>query len=189
MTMAKKKSSVQKLIGFDAFTKNGIKTDRFEFVIFHVEPVNISVLPPEVIEAKIHDLTLVLGVIPELEIMALDSCECFDENKIFLQKRLREERSEAVRKLLEADLKFLDEIQLGMSTAREFLFIYRFHREKEEQIFTLINRVSKAISDHGFMAKRLSKSELKRMIALYFGSSVTGDEIPDTDIQEVEDIV
>lgn len=49
--------------------------------------------------------------------------------------------------------------------------------------------MSKAISDHGFMAKRLSKSELKRMIALYFGSSVTGDEIPDTDIQEVEDIV
>ena len=174
--MSKTKKSIQKLIGYEAFTKSGIKTDRYEFVIFHVEPVNISVLPPEVIEAKIHDLTLVLGVIPELEIMALDSSECFDDNKMFLQKRLREESNEAVRKLLEADLKFLDEIQLGMSTAREFLFIYRFRKEKEEQIFTLINRVSKAIADHGFMAKQLSKPELKRMTALYFGTSVTGDE-------------
>ena len=126
--MGKKKNSIQKLTGFESFTKNGIKTDRYEFVIFHVEPVNISVLPPEVIESKIHDLSLVLGVIPELEIMALDSCECFDENKIYLQKRLRYEHNEAVRKLIADDYKFLDEIQLGMSSSREFLFIYRFRK-------------------------------------------------------------
>ena len=42
--MARRKSSVQKLIGLETFTKYGIKTDQFEYAFFQVEPVNISVL-------------------------------------------------------------------------------------------------------------------------------------------------
>lgn len=184
--MAKKKSknSLQKLTGFETFTKNGVKTDRNEFVFYHVEPTNISVLPPEMIGNKVHDLAALLSVVPELEIMALDSCECFDDNKIYVRKRLAEEKNEAVRKLLAAELDFLDEIQTGMSSAREFLFIYRFRRENEEQVFSLINRVSKAVSDHGFTAHRLEKPEIKRMLALYFGTSITGDMIPDIEGEE-----
>lgn len=184
--MAKKKSknSLQKLTGFETFTKYGVKTDRNEFVFYHVEPTNISVLPPEMIGNKVHDLAALLSVVPELEIMALDSCECFDDNKIYVRKRLAEEKNEAVRKLLAAELGFLDEIQTGMSSARELLFIYRFRRENEEQVFSLINRVSKAISDHGFTAHRLEKPEIKRMLALYFGTSITGDMIPDIEGEE-----
>lgn len=184
--MAKKKSknSLQKLTGFETFTKNGVKTDRNEFVFYHVEPTNISVLPPEMIGNKVHDLAALLSVVPELEIMALDSCECFDDNKIYVRKRLAEEKNEAVRKLLAAELDFLDEIQTGMSSAREFLFIYRFRRENEEQVFSLINRISKAVSDHGFTAHRLEKPEIKRMLALYFGTSITGDMIPDIEGEE-----
>ncbi len=184
--MAKKKSknSLQKLTGFETFTKYGVKTDRNEFVFYHVEPTNISVLPPEMIGNKVHDLAALLSVVPELEIMALDSCECFDDNKIYVRKRLAEEKNEAVRKLLAAELDFLDEIQTGMSSAREFLFIYRFRRENEEQVFSLINRISKAVSDHGFTAHRLEKPEIKRMLALYFGTSITGDMIPDIEGEE-----
>ena len=71
-----------------------------------------------------------------------------------------------------------------MSSAREFLFIYRFRKEKEEQVFSLINRISKAISDHGFMAHRLEKAEIKRMLVLYFGTSITADYIPDIEGEE-----
>lgn len=184
--MAKKKSknSLQRLIGFETFTKYGVKTEKYEFVFYHVEPTNISVLPPEIIANKMHDLATVLNVIPDLEIIALDSCECFDDNKAYVRKRLVEENNEAVRKLLAADLEFLDGIQVGMSTAREFMFAYRFRKEKEEQVFSLINRISKAIADHGFVARRLEKSEIKRMLALYFGTSITGDEIPDIEGEE-----
>lgn len=66
-----------------------------------------------------------------------------------------------------------------MSTARQFLFAVRFRREKDEQIFNTINRVDKAISEHGFAARRMSKSDIKRMLALYFGTSLSGDDIPD----------
>lgn len=68
-----------------------------------------------------------------------------------------------------------------MSSARQFVFALRFRREKDEQIFNTINRVDKAIAEHGFSARRMSKSEVKRMLALYFGTSISGDEIPDVE--------
>ncbi|MBR5180447.1 MAG: hypothetical protein IKW90_16850 [Lachnospiraceae bacterium] len=184
MELRRNRNSLQRLIGFEVFTKYGVKTDRYEFVFYHVEPTNISVLPPEVIEQKMHDLAMVLSVVPELEIMALDSCECFDENKAYLRRRLAEEKNEAVRKLIAADHDFLDQIQTGISSAREFLFVYRFRREKEEQVLSLINRISKAIADHGFMARRLTKPEIKRMLALYFGTSTNADRLPDIEGEE-----
>lgn len=163
--MSKKKNGVQKLIGFERFTKYGVRTDKAEFAFFAVEPTNISVM--------------LLSMVPDLELIALDSCECFDSNKDYVRKRLREEKNEAIRKLLEADYNFLDEVQTEMSSARQFLFAVRFRKEKEEQVFNLINRIDKTISDHGFSAKRMSKPDIKRMLALYFGTSITGDEIED----------
>ena len=117
--------------------------------------------------------------IDKTKILALDSCECFDTNKVYVKKRLQTEQNEAVRKLLQADYDFLDEIQVEMSSARQFMFAVRFRREKDEQIFNIINRVDKAISEHGFAARRMSKSDIKRMLALYFGTSISGEEIPD----------
>ena len=159
--MKKSKNSVQGLIGLERFTRFGVKTDKAEIAFFSVEPTNISVLSAANIDVKIHHLMMLLSTIPDLEILALDSCECFDSNKMYVKKRLQTEQNEAVRKLLQADYDFLDEIQL------------------DEQIFNTINRVDKAISEHGFAARRMSKSDIKHMLALYFGTSISGDEIPD----------
>lgn len=175
----KKKNSIQKLIGFETFTKYGVKTDKCEFVFFHVEPTNISVLSADNIDAKVHHLMMLLSMVPELEIIALDSCECFDTNKSYVRKRLKDEPNEAVRDMLSADYSFLDEIQVEMSSARQFMFCIRFRKEKEDQVFNLINRIGKAVAEHGFMAHRMTKPDIKRMLALYFGTSMTGDDIPD----------
>ena len=188
MTMSRKRNSVQKLIGFDIFTKYGVKTDRADFIFFSVEPVNISVLSAANIESKIYHLTMILSVIPELELLALDSCESFEPNKAYVQKRLREEKNPAIRKLLQADYKFLDEIQLEMSSARQFLFAVRFHRENDEQIFRLMNRIDKAITEHGFTIKRMGKPEIKRLLALYFGTSISGEEIDDIEGERYFDL-
>lgn len=178
--MAKRKNnSVQGLIGLERFTRFGVKTDKAEIAFFSVEPTNISVLSAANIDVKIHHLMMLLSTIPNLEILALDSCECFDSNKTYVKKRLQTEQNEAVRKLLQADYDFLDEIQVEMSSARQFIFAVRFRREKDEQIFNIINRVDKAISEHGFAAKRMGKSDIKRMLALYFRTSISGEDIPD----------
>lgn len=162
----RKNNGVQGLIGFERFTRFGVKTDKAEIAFFSVEPTNISVLSAANIDVKIHHLMMLLSTIPDFEILALDSCECFDTNKMYVKKRLQTEQNEAVRKLLQADYDFLDEIQVEMSSARQFMFAVRFRREKDEQIFSTLNRVDKAISEHGFTARRMSKSDIKRMLAL-----------------------
>ena len=128
--MAKKKNSVQSLIGFERFTDYGIKTDKAEIAFFSVEPTNISVLSAVNVDNKIHHMMSLLTSVPELEIIAADSCEYFDSNKVYIKERLAKEQNEAVRKLLEADMEYLDSIQVEMSTARQFLFAVRFRREK-----------------------------------------------------------
>ena len=115
--MKKSKNSVQGLIGLERFTKYGVKTDKAEIAFFSVEPTNISVLSAANIDVKIHHLMMLLSTIPDLEILALDSCECFDSNKMYVKKRLQTEKNEAVRKLLQADFDFLDEIQLEIGKA------------------------------------------------------------------------
>ena len=117
--MRSKKNSVQRLIGFERFTKYGVQTDRYEFAFFGIEPTNISVLSATNIEAKIHHLTMLLSMIPDLELTALDS----------------------------ADFDFLDEIQTEMSSARQFVFCVRFRRENDEQIFKSVNRIEKFIAE------------------------------------------
>jgi predicted AAA+ superfamily ATPase len=106
-----KKNGVQDLIGLERFTNYGIKTDKAEIVFFAVEPTNISVLSSANIEIKVHDLTIVLSMIPDLEIIAMDSAERFDGNKWYVKERLQKEENPAVRELLQADHVFLDEIQ------------------------------------------------------------------------------
>jgi len=127
----KRKKSTRTLLGLEEFTNYGIKTTSGELVVFLVQPTNISVLSPANVEVKIHHLLMVLSAHPGLEISCLDSCERFDDNKRFIQKRLQEEENEAVRKALTLDMKYLDSIQLEMSTARQFLFVLRFTKDEK----------------------------------------------------------
>lgn len=180
-TKNKKKNSVQELIGIDTFSKRGLKTRNGELVFFSISPTNISVLSKENIQTKIWHLMMVLSAQPNIEITCLDSCERFDDNKSFMVYRLAGETNPLVKKCLEKDIDYLENIQIEMSTARQFMFVIRFKREKEEQVFTQVNRVEKAIAEQGFEVKRMSKDDIKRFLAIYFGASMQGELIPDID--------
>lgn len=183
----KNKNSVQELIGIQTFTKRGLKTDKGELVYFLISPTNISVLSKENIELKVWSFMQVLSAQPNIEISCIDSCERFDENKNFLIERKNAETNMAVKQCLENDIDYLDNIQIEMSTARQFMFSVRFRREKEEQVFHQINEVEKALSEHGFEVKRMGKDDIKRFIAIYFGASMQGELIPDIDGKDAFD--
>ena len=103
----KKGRSTQELIGIKTFTKYGLETNKGELLFFLVSPTNISVLSQASIEIKIRHLMMVLSAIPNIEITCTDSCECFDDNKSYLQIRLSEEQNPKVRKILKKILKCL----------------------------------------------------------------------------------
>lgn len=177
----KTKNSVQELIGIETFSKRGLKTKSGELIFYLVSPTNISVLSKENIAIKIWHLMQTLSAQPNLEIVCLDSCERFDDNITYMLDRQSDESNEYVSNCLRQDVDHLDTIQIEMSTARQFMFIARYKKEKDEQIFTLSNRVEKAISEQGFEVKRASKEEIKRILAIYFGASMQGELIPDID--------
>ena len=183
--MAKKENnngaSVQTLVGVKTFSEYGIVTARGEMLFFHVTPSNISVLSSTAVENKIRQLTLVLSAIPDIGVLCLDSSECFDENKAYLVRRREEEPNQKIKKLLGKDLKFLSEIQLEMSTSRQFMFFMRCRNMNPMQVFNYANTIQKTLSEQGFDSHLMAKGEVKRFMALYFGASIQGERLPDVD--------
>lgn len=179
--------SLQTLLGIKSFTQYGLSTYKGELLFYHVVPTNISVLSSANIEIKIRHLMQVLSAVPNIELVCTDSSECFDDNKEYLKRRLDEENNIKVKKIISSDVEFLDQIQLEMATARQFLFIARFKNLKPAQVFQHANRIEKIISEQGFETHRMSKNEIKRFIALYFESSMNGDMLPDIDGEQYFD--
>lgn len=176
-----KRNSVQELLGIQYFTDYGLMTDAGELVFFRVMPINISVLSSECIAQKIVELTNLLKLRPEIGIICTDSCACFDSNREYLRCRELEETSEKLRFLLEQDRQMLSRMQTEMSNAREFLFVARYVDRKPEMVFTQSNETLKWITEKGFEAERLGKPEIKRLLAIYFGTCMDGDKLPDVD--------
>lgn len=178
----KKDNSTRALLGLEGFTNYGIQTAGGELAVFLVQPTNISVLSHANVEIKIRHLLMVFSAHPGLEISCLDSCQRFDDNKRFIKQRLREEENPAVRQVLEQEGGYLESKQIEMSTARQFLFVLRFTKgEKPEQVFQAINLTEKTISEQGFEVRRMDREDLKRVLGLYFGTSMTGEAVEDVD--------
>lgn len=173
--------SVQELLGIKSFTNYGIATDKGELIFFRVSPINISVLSNDTINAKIRQLMLVLNTKPDMEFVCTDASECFDDNKVYLTDRIEKEPNPMICSLLTIDREFLDNIQLEMATARQFTFILRCRSMRPEQVFAEMNRFEKTLSDQGFEVKHMVKEDIKRFLAIYFGSSRAGEQMPDID--------
>lgn len=184
----KKGRSVQNLIGIKTFTKYGLVTNKGELLFYLVSPTNISVLSYVNIEIKIRHLMMVLSAIPDIEITCTDSSECFDDNKAYLHDRLSEEQNPKVRKIIKKDIDFLDNIQMEMATARQFLFIARLKNTKDKQTFDTANRIEKVISEQGFEVQRMKKEDIKRFLALYFEASMNGEAMPDVDGEQFYEV-
>lgn len=180
--MKKGNLSTQAMLGVKSFSRNGIQTDGYgEIVYFLVKPTNISVLSRVSVGQKVKQLMQLLTVQPDLEIICLDARENFDDNKLYLDARLEDETNALIRELLERDKIFLDEIQVQMSTAREFLFAVRMRNESDEQSFSTLNRIEKSINEQGFDCTRAEKDDVKRILSRYFGINTDEKQLDDHD--------
>ena len=184
-----KKNSVQELLGIQHFTKYGLMTEHGELVFFQIAPTNISVLSHVNIEIKIRHLMMVLSSIPDIEITCTDSSECFDDNKAYLHGRLEAEQNSRIRKLIQKDIDFLDNVQMEMATARQFLFTARLRGSKDKQVFDTANRIEKIISEQGFEVRRMKKADIKRFLAIYFEASMNGEQLPDGDGEQYYEVI
>lgn len=184
--MKSKNISTQDLLGVKNFSRNGIQTaGHGELVYFMITPTNISVLSHASIGQKIHHFMQLLSTQPDIEILCTDARENFDDNKLYLDERAKEETNKKVRDLLLQDKSFLDNIQIQMSTSREFLFVARLRNESDEQSFVNLNRIEKLINEQGFDCRRAKHDDVKQMLSRYFGVGQADVPIDDTDGETV----
>ena len=156
--------------------ENGVETYGGEFLVyFMVQPDNIAVLSESAVASKVKRLAAVMKGFDSLEMACINSRENFESNKHFYQKRMAEEKSQAVRELLERDMKHLDEVQVQTASAREFLFLLRFrdYNPEADDVRMGISRMEKLLKDEGFSARLATKEDIKRLYAVYFVQNIT----------------
>ncbi len=182
MKLKKGNISTQALLGVKGFSRNGIQTNGHGEIVFYlVSPTNISVLSRVAVAQKVKHLMTLLSAQPDLEIVCIDARENYEDNKLYLDERFNDESNGKIRELLLKDKTFLDDIQVQMSTSREFLFVVRLRNESDEESFSRLNRIEKCINEQGFNCRRADKDDTKRVIARYFGVKTTDTVIDDHD--------
>lgn len=176
-----REQSTRQLMGIDDFTDYGIATRMGNLVFFAIKPTNISVLPGSGVGARIYALLNVIKGQAEIEMLALNSKESFENNKDFYRQQANLEDLPAIRKLLERDSAHLDRIQVLMASSREFYILVRLQGKKESDVFSYLSRIEKSIKDNGFTVRRATEQDLKRMLGVYFEQNVTTERFEDHD--------
>ena len=175
------KQTTRQLIGIDEITDSGLKTSHGRLIFFAIKPTNLSVQPPEAVSNRIYALMTVLKGQAEIEMLALNSKESFEDNKRHYRQRAAEEDLPVFSRLLEADAKSLDRLQIQMATAREFFVLVRLREETGMELHTHLSRIQKSLEDQGFKASLASGEDLKRMLGVYFEQNATTEKYEDYD--------
>jgi hypothetical protein len=173
--------STRQLMGIQSIEDFCVATRMGDLVFFLIKPTNLSVLPDTGVTARIHALLHVVKGQAEIDLLALNAKESFEDNKRFYRVRLDQEELPAIRRLLEQDSRHLDQIQVLTASAREFYMVIRLRNEKESDFLPYLSRIEKHIRDNGFAVRRAGEQDLKRMLAVYFEQNVTTDQYEDYD--------
>lgn len=181
--MSKRKNKPTRwLINARTITESSLKLfNEDELVFFIIQPQNLSVMSKENIGSKIFALTNVLKGLADLEMICLNSRDNFEENKIFLKRRIEEETDKVIINLLKKDLYHLDKIQTLTATARLFLLCVRIKPNDQVEVIQLIHRIEKLIKLQNITVTRANKEDIKNMLAVYFEQNVTNDKFEDRD--------
>ena len=175
--------STRQLMGIIRVTPHGIVTDSGERVFYLLQPDNLSVLSPEVIQGRIRSLTVLLSTQPSLEILALDSRESFQRNKEYYLRRLEEETEPAVRELLERESAHLDAIQFSSASSRRCVLVIPL-TEKMNADEGALRQLEKTICDHGLRVRLAEEQDVKRLLAIYYQQDLTTEMFRDFDGEE-----
>ena len=178
---AQQRQTSRELTDIQKITEYGLLTSHGELVFFSIEPTNLSVHSPESIGSRIYALMTVLKGMAEIEMLALNSKESFEDNKRHYRQLQEQEQLPVIRRLLERDMMGLDRLQVQMATAREFFVIVRLKNEKDSDIQSYLSRLQKNLEDQGFKTRLSSPEERKRMLGVYLEQNATTEKYEDYD--------
>lgn len=166
----RKKKSTQQLVGIERVTDRSVLTAGGELTFYLVQPTNLNVLPEAGVRGRVTALLSVLKGMAEVEMLALDSKESFQDNRLFYRQRMEQEENSAIRALLAQDRRHLDDVQTMMASSRQFCFVLRRRKTDGAINFTT---VAQQLRDSGFAVQRAKGQVLLELLAIYFEQDAT----------------
>ena len=166
----RKKKSTQQLVGIERVTGSSVLTAGGELTFYLVQPTNLNVLPESGVRTRVTALLNVLKTSAEVELLALDSKESFQDNRLFYRQRMEQEENSAIRALLAQDRRHLDDVQTMMASSRQFCFVLRRRKTDSAINFTTVEQ---QLRDSGFTVQRAEGQVLLELLAIYFEQDAT----------------
>ena len=159
----RKKNSTRQLVGIENITSSSVQTADGELSFYFVQPTNLNVLPEAGVRGRVTALLSVLKGMAEVEMLALDSKESFQDNRLFYRQRMEQEENPAIRALLAQDRRHLDDVQTMMASSRQFCFVLRRRKTDGAINFTT---VAQQLRDSGFAVQRAGGQVLLQQQAI-----------------------
>ena len=166
----RKKKSTQQLVSIERVTDSSVLTAGGELTFYLVQPTNLNVLPESGVRTRLTALLNVLKTSAEVELLALDSKESFQDNRLFYRQRMEQEENSAIRALLAQDRRHLDDVQTMMASSRQFCFVLRRRKTDSAINFTTVEQ---QLRDSGFTVQRAEGQVLLELLAIYFEQDAT----------------
>ena len=176
----RQQQSTRQLMGITRITEHGVSTPNGDYVFFLIRPDNLSVLSEEAIRRRIGNLANLISNRDEVTLLALDSHASFQNNKLFYQARMEEETEPAIRRLLQLDLEYLDEIQASSASKREFVIALRV-TEKEGHDPVVLHQMEKSISNENIPVRLAEREDIKRLLSVYYLNDAAVTAVEDVD--------
>lgn len=92
----RKKKSTQQLVGIESVTDSSVLTAGGELTFYLVQPTNLNVLPESGVRTRVTALLNVLKTSAEMELLALDAKESYQDNRLYYRRRAEEEGNPAI---------------------------------------------------------------------------------------------
>lgn len=178
---AQKKETTRQLIGINDISDYGLKTSRGMLAFFSVKPTNLSVQPPEAVGGRIYALMTVLKGQTEIEMLALNSKESFEDNKRYYRERAAHGGTSRDQPTAGGGCPFPGPAAGANGDRREFFVLIRFRDDQDADFRTQLSRVQKSLEDQGFKVRLAGKEDAKRMLGVYFEQNATTEKYEDFD--------
>ena len=166
----RKKRSTQQLVGIERVTDSSVLTAGGELTFYLVQPTNLNVLPESGVRTRVTALLNVLKTSAEMELLALDSKESYQDNRLYYRRRTEEEGNPAICTLLAQDRRHLDDVQTMMASSRQFCFVLRRRKTDGTMNYAPLEQ---QFRDCGFVVQRVEGQRLLELLAIYFEQDAT----------------
>ena len=158
----------------------GIETEDGKLLVYlQLRPDNISVLGRTEVLARIRNLQNVLQDIAEIEMLCISSSQNYENNKRYYRDRAENAANEIIRDLCLREIDYLEEINISMSTSREFALILKYNVDRLEEAKHAVLQAVQLIKEHRFRVEIASEDKLKRLLSIYYVGDIYSQHIPD----------